>query len=398
MRQRKVPTTTGAPDDARTWLRRNGHERIVRLIDQLMEKWRLAGKKTRRNWWEILAGNQSGHSRIVDGEVFPVFAAAQRREGRTVAKAKQAKPAKQDQKAPKPRRRPGATAKVVFRRVDKRPRAAAVTETPPSVPRARPFVKWAGGKRQLLGEIVARLPKEFGAFHEPFVGGGAVFFAVEPARAVLSDMNERLIRSYRGIKHDVDGVIEILKTYRNNKAFFLKARKRSIDAGSDAEVAAWFIFLNKTAFNGLYRVNSKNQFNVPFGANASARICDEANLRACAAALANAELKCEDFSAVLDRAQPGDVVYFDPPYVPLSVTSSFTSYTSQGFDMKDQARLRDVALELRRRGVFVLVSNSSAPAVRELYQADFECADVSAFRLVNSNVKARGRITELLIK
>jgi DNA adenine methylase len=156
------------------------------------------------------------------------------------------------------------------------------------------------------------------------------------------------------------------------------------------------IFLNKTGFNGLYRVNSRNVYNVPYGDNRSARLCNEENLRACAQALAGADLRYENFDAVLGRAKPGDLVYFDPPYVPLSVTSSFTAYTSQSFGMKEQIHLRDVALELRKRGVFVLLSNSSAPAVQELY-AQFTCVPVAALRRVNSDPRGRGRVAELLI-
>jgi DNA adenine methylase len=162
-------------------------------------------------------------------------------------------------------------------------------------------------------------------------------------------------------------------------------------------VAAWLIFLNRVGFNGLYRVNSRNQFNVPFGRYANPTICDETNLRLCSAALAGAEIGCEDFAAVLDRARPGDLVYFDPPYLPLSATSAFTSYTSGGFGLADHQRLRDVALTLKRRGVFVLLSNSSAGAVRELYGPPFACTEVPVTRSVNSDATKRGAVTELLI-
>jgi DNA adenine methylase len=225
-----------------------------------------------------------------------------------------------------------------------------------------------------------------------------VFFGLAPPRAVLSDRNERLIRAYRGVKGSVEAVIELLSTYRNEERFYLDLRRRPVDVMSDAEAAAWLIYLNKTGFNGLYRVNSKNEFNVPFAANPGARFCDAATLRACAVALAHVDLYCEDFGAVEARARPGDVVYFDPPYVPLSTTSSFTSYTARGFDMSDQVRLRDLALRLRHAGVSVLLSNSSAPVIHELYGPHFECIPVSATRLMNSNTAARGRITELLIK
>ncbi|MES1171754.1 MAG: Dam family site-specific DNA-(adenine-N6)-methyltransferase [Bacteroidota bacterium] len=359
------------PRDVRAWLGRHGHEAVVELIDKVIARWKKAGKRTRRNWWDVLAGDSRGRPRTVDGTTFPVLSAARARQ-----------------------RRANAAAAVVPRQGhDGAPRESA--DAPPQ---ARPFLKWAGGKRQLSEVILSLLPSDFGTFHEPFLGGGAIFFGLRPRAAVLSDRNERLIRAYRGIKTAVGDVIDILKTFRNDKRFFLAMRKRPVDAGSDAEVAAWMIFLNKTGFNGLYRVNSRNQFNVPFAANPKVRFCNEDNLRACAAALAAADLRCDDFGSVVARARPGDVVYFDPPYVPLSVTSSFTSYTSHGFEMADQVRLRDVAVELTDKGVFVLLSNSSAPIVRELYQKRFDCVPVSALRLVNSDPRGRGRVTELLIK
>lgn len=264
-------------------------------------------------------------------------------------------------------------------------------------PEARPFVKWVGGKRQLLEEIRRNLPAKFGAFHEPFIGGGALFFAQRPRRAVLGDMNERLVRTYRGVRDEVDAVVKLLRSYPHDRDFFLELRASAIDERSDAEVAAWFIYLNRTGFNGLYRVNRKNRFNVPFGDNANPTICDEENLRACSKALQKAEVHCEDFAAVLRRAKRSDVVYFDPPYVPLSATSQFTAYTAGGFGMDAQVRLRDVALELKRRGVHVLLSNSDSPVVHELY-ADFERTTVLATRAINSVATGRGRITELLIR
>lgn len=266
------------------------------------------------------------------------------------------------------------------------------------IPRAeaKPFLKWVGGKRQLLPEILALAPRRFGAFHEPFVGGGAVYFALAPGRAFLSDSNERLVRAYRGVRDDCDQVIAKLARYRHDRVVYERVRRRAIDERDDADVAAWMIYLNRTGYNGLYRVNSRNQFNVPFGRYVRPRICRPENLRACSAALAGAELSTGDFSQVLERARSGDFAYFDPPYVPLSATSSFTSYTHDGFDHAAQVRLRDVALELKRRGVRVLVSNSSAPLVRELYQR-FELKEVRAARPVNSKASGRGKLVELLI-
>jgi DNA adenine methylase len=273
--------------------------------------------------------------------------------------------------------------------------------TPLAVPTddiARPFLKWAGGKRQLLPHLRAHVPSTFGRYFEPFVGGGALFFALQPRAATLADVNERLIRTYAGVKADVGRVIALLQEHPYDEKFFYEARDVDVDARSDAEVAAWFIYLNKAGYNGLYRVNSKNQFNVPFGRYANPTICDEANLRACSLALANAELHNDSFEQVAARAKPGDFVYFDPPYVPLSATSSFTSYSANGFGAEEQIHLRDVALELKKRGVHVLLSNSSAPLVRDLYARGFDVTEVSATRMLNSKPTGRGAITELLIK
>ncbi len=273
--------------------------------------------------------------------------------------------------------------------------AAAVSD-------AKPFVKWVGGKRQLLSSIAQHIPKlKPGAtYHEPFIGGGAVFFHLQPLRAHLTDSNARLIRTYRGIQEDVERVIQRLRKYekQHDKDFYLELRAQDIDATKkDADVAAWFIYLNRTGYNGLYRVNSKNGFNVPFGDYKKPMICDADNLRACARALQGATLAQADFRTVAKRAKRGDFVYFDPPYIPLTATSRFTDYTSSGFSDAEQVCLRDVALELKERGVSVLLSNSSAPRVYDLYGKKFECREVDARRSVNCNPNGRGRIPELLI-
>jgi len=284
-----------------------------------------------------------------------------------------------------------------------RPRKAGspsspAAEAPAPLVRAKPFVKWAGGKRQLLREIARHVPDRYGTYHEPFLGGGAVFFSLASDRpARLSDLNERLVRTYKGIKQNVDGVIERLQGYSRERSFFEQMRERKIDDESDVDVAAWFIFLNKTGFNGLYRVNSRNQFNVPFGQHkTNARFFDEANLRACAKALQTAEIEHRDFEEALEKVAPGDFVYLDPPYVPLSLTSNFTSYTAEGFTHKDQERLRDAALDLKRRRVHVVLSNSSSAAY--LYKDGFDTIEVLASRPVNSKGNGRGKIAELLIK
>jgi DNA adenine methylase len=262
----------------------------------------------------------------------------------------------------------------------------------------RPFIKWAGGKRQLLPSLIQHAPPNPSRYFEPFIGGGALFFALRPRRAVLADVNERLIRTYKGVRNNVDDVIHLLRSYPHSPAFFYGFREKKIDDRSDAEVAAWFIYLNKTGFNGLYRVNRDNCFNVPFGRYSSPNICDEPTLRACSAALAGTQLLVGDFEVVVAKAKRGDFVYFDPPYVPLSATSSFTSYTSHGFGDAEQTRLRDTAKKLKKRGVRVLLSNSSAPFVRKLYADGFDLVRVSATRAVNSKATARGAISELLIR
>ncbi len=262
--------------------------------------------------------------------------------------------------------------------------------------RAKPFLKWAGGKRQLLRHLRSRVPKH-GTYHEPFIGGGALFFDMAPESAVLADFNHRLVRTYRSIRDNPESVIDRLAEYPNEKQFFLRMRERDIDAECDEELAAWMIYLNRTGFNGLYRVNQKNGFNVPFGRYKNPKICDADNIRACAKRLVNVELLHSDFRTVEDRAKPGDFVYFDPPYVPASNTASFTAYTKKGFDLQDQAELRDLARRLKSKGVSVLLSNSSVPEVHALYADGFERIEVFANRAINSNAAKRGKVAEALI-
>ncbi len=264
---------------------------------------------------------------------------------------------------------------------------------------ARPFLKWTGGKRQLLPELLKRVPSMYGVYHEPFVGGGALFFALRPPVARLGDMNPRLVRCYRAIRDNVDDLIGLLSSrYATNTAGFFYAT-RAAEPSDPVEVAAWMIYLNKTCFNGLWRVNKAGKFNAPFGKYDNPAICDEENLRACSAALKAGlvTIENEDFESVDGRAKAGDFVYFDPPYVPLSETSSFAAYTAGGFGPRDQERLRDLALTLKRRGVHVLLSNSGAPAVEKLYSADFTIAEVMARRSINKNASGRGAIVEYVI-
>jgi len=270
--------------------------------------------------------------------------------------------------------------------------------------RPKPFVKWVGGKRKLVPTLLEMIP-EFGQYHEPFVGGGALFFGLAAADvtgvwANLSDQNLRLIRTYRAIRDDLSGVLCRLEEMASGhcKELYYEVRDQDIDgARADADVAAWFIYLNRTGFNGLYRVNRSGRFNVPLGRYANPNICDEKNLSLVHRVLQNTELRHENFEGVYDRAEEGDLVYFDPPYVPRSPTSSFTSYTAAGFNLHEQERLRDIARALKHRGVHVLLSNSDTPIVRELYSEGFDMEQVFMGRAINSRASGRGAVPELVV-
>lgn len=269
---------------------------------------------------------------------------------------------------------------------------------------AKPFVKWVGGKRKVIPELLFSLPTIFDHYYEPFVGGGALFFhlrslnVLQDHKITLSDVNLRLIRTYRAIRDDVDGVIIRLQHHAKNhcRDYFYAVRDAEVDTyDNDADVAAWFIYLNKTAFNGLYRVNKKNRFNAPMGKYKNPTICDTINLRNCHDALQTVEILHQSFT-VTERADKGDLVYFDPPYVPVSATASFTSYTHEGFGMVEQTQLRNVALTLRNRGVNVMLSNSDHEIVRELY-ADFNVRGIQVGRAINSKATGRGKVGEVIV-
>ena len=269
---------------------------------------------------------------------------------------------------------------------------------------AKPFVKWVGGKRRVIPELLFSLPTTFDHYYEPFVGGGALFFhlrslnLLQDNKITLSDVNLRLIRTYKAIRDDVEGVIVRLKHHAKHhcRDYFYAVRDAEVDTyENDADVAAWFIYLNKTAFNGLYRVNKKNRFNAPMGKYKNPTICDESNLRNCHDALQTVHLLHQCFTDV-KTADVGDLVYFDPPYVPVSATASFTSYTNEGFGMTEQTQLRDMALDLRNRGVSVMLSNSDHDLVRALY-AEFYIRGIQVGRAINSKASARGKVGEVII-
>ncbi len=265
-----------------------------------------------------------------------------------------------------------------------------------------PIVKWAGGKSRLLAELQKRSPKNYRRYFEPFVGGGALFFRTAPQAAILGDQNPDLINLYRCVAWNVEAVIRKLVTLRRAhcKDHYYKMRERWNGAGRnlpDIARAATFIYLNKTCFNGLWRVNSRGHFNVPMGRYDAPKIFDRAQLRKASVLLRSAKLNVGGYQKTTESARAGDFVYFDPPYQPLSQTASFTSYTSNSFGEDAQAELADYVRHLDRRGIAVLVSNSDTPLTRKLYKG-LRVETVSCARAINSKATKRGRVNELLIR
>lgn len=268
----------------------------------------------------------------------------------------------------------------------------------------KPFIKWAGGKRQLLDQLAPMFPKEIKNYYEPFLGGGAVFFSLQPSIAHLNDLNSELIITYKIIKTDVDELIEELKSYDINKEFFYEIRawdrnKEEYQNLSDIKKSARFIYLNKTCFNGIYRVNSKNEFNVPYADYKHPDIVDEETLHDVSKFLNSIEVEftSRDFREVLKSVEKGSFVYLDPPYEPISPTESFTTYTKNGFTRKDQTELKECCDELHKNGVLFMLSNSSAPFIIDLYK-DYDINYVSAKRAINSKGDKRGAVKEVIIK
>lgn len=270
----------------------------------------------------------------------------------------------------------------------------------------KPFVKWVGGKRQLLRqfrELGLYPPEDFNpitnTYYEPFVGGGAVFFDLLPKNAELSDLNNELVTTYNVIKNNVDELIQSLQKHIYDKEYYLEVRAKKVDDLSDVEIASRFIFLNRTGFNGLYRVNKSGQFNVPFGRYNNPVICDEDNLRRVSDALQDVTITHQDYKNVLKTAKSGDFIYLDPPYYPINATSSFTSYTAEGFLEKEQTELRDTFVKLHKKGCFVMLSNSDTPFINELYSGldGIIINKITAGRAINSKGSGRGKITEVLV-
>ena len=265
-----------------------------------------------------------------------------------------------------------------------------------------PFVKWAGGKRQLLPELLKRIPK-FTTYCEPFVGGGALFFYLQPKKAIINDFNKDLINTYITIQNDVESLIQHLSTYKNDSESYYKIRELDrtplFHRMSDTEKASRLIYLNKTCYNGLFRVNSMGEFNSPFGSYKSPNIVNEPTLRAIHSYFQNADITflSGDFEVAVKGLKKGTFVYFDPPYDPVSASSNFTGYTNLGFGKQEQRRLKEVCDKLNAKGIKFLLSNSATDFILDLYK-EYNIEKISAKRVINSNANNRGNVDEVLIR
>lgn len=271
-------------------------------------------------------------------------------------------------------------------------------------PLVQPFVKWVGGKRQLIDEIEPLLPERFSTYCEPFLGGGAVLFHLQPSKAIVNDLNEDLIIVYETIRDDLEDLIASLKKHENNSDYYYKIRdldrdKKAYKKMSKVEKASRILYLNKTCYNGLFRVNSAGEFNVPFGNYKSPNIVNEPTLRAVSQYLSkrNIQFFSKDYDEVLRKLRKGTFVYLDPPYDPVSDTSSFTGYNKGGFDKEEQIRLKECCDRLNEKGIRFMLSNSNTNFIRELYK-EYEIVIVSARRNINSDSKKRGEIEEVIVR
>lgn len=268
-----------------------------------------------------------------------------------------------------------------------------------------PFLKWPGGKRRVLRHLRPYYPTEYGTYREGFVGGGAVLFDIAPQQGAIYDVNTELITTYRAIRDDLPRLMELLEEHRlaHTKDYYLEVRAWDRDEDffanlSDVEVAGRMIYLNRTCFNGLYRVNQKNQFNAHIGDNPNPRVLDKEGLEAVSAYLSGANVAISDrgYEECVAETQPGDFVYLDPPYIPASPTASFVAYSKNRFGLKDQQELAEKARELDERGAYVLLSNSDTELTRELYQG-FELVPISVTRSISAVNAGRTKAGELVM-
>jgi DNA adenine methylase len=273
-------------------------------------------------------------------------------------------------------------------------------------PLVKPFVKWAGGKRQLVPTILANhLPKNYNlqTYYEPFIGGGALLFSLRPKKAVINDSNAELINCYKIIKNSLDELIEDLKNHKNDEYYYYDIRdwdrEKNFKSKTEVQRASRIIFLNKTCYNGLFRVNSQGQFNVPFGKYKNPNILDIAVLKAVNKYLNENQVRIlnSDFQEAVKDAKRGDFIYLDPPYDPVSETASFTGYDVNGFNKQEQRRLKEVFDDLNSRGCHILLSNACTEFIEDLYK-DYPHTKISAIRAINCNGKKRGKVDEILVK
>lgn len=268
-----------------------------------------------------------------------------------------------------------------------------------------PVVKWVGGKRQIIDEIIKYVPDSFSTYYEPFLGGGAVLFELQPKKAVVNDINEELMNIYEVIKDNVDELIEGLKRHKikNDKAYFYEIReldrnREQYNLLTPVERASRIIYLNKTCYNGLFRVNKSGEFNAPFGNYKNPNIVNETTLRAVSAYFNKAKIRftCQDFEDALKWSRKGAFVYLDPPYDPVSETASFTGYDKGGFDRNEQIRLKKTCDKLNKKGIKFLLSNSATDFIMDLYQ-DYKIEVIQAKRAINSKADRRGNVDEVLV-
>jgi DNA adenine methylase len=280
-----------------------------------------------------------------------------------------------------------------------------VTRVTNSIPeeKAKPFIQWVGGKREMIPQYEMYIPKKFNAYFEPFLGGGAMFFHLAPVHGVLSDNNKELVRTYEGVRDNPEEVITILKELRSRHSKELYMRIRSVDREmnifqelSGAEIAARMIYLNQTCFNGLYRVNQLGQFNVPIGSSLNRLICDEHTIRNASKILAKVDIREDGFETVLKDAKSGDFVYLDPPYYPISNYSDFTRYTKEKFHKEDQIRLKNEFSRLDKIGCKVMLSNSDCEFIKDLFK-EYRQHKVYSGRTLNCKKDKRGKVSELFI-